>query len=142
MCTLILGFFALRVGGSESRRVSVGAPGYLSHVEMLQPGVSAVEIELWPMATETRVREGLTAVLQGIVVDQYGAPAAGKQVQFVPDRPVPIVAFGGRRILQGGVASLPTHATTMIDGSFELETARSGSGMVVVVALSPGGWVG
>ena len=127
------GFFTLSVGGRESRKVTVGAPGYLAHVEMLEPGSAITEIELWPLATETRVSKGLTALLSGIVVDRFGAPVAGKQVQFVPDRPAPGPSIGSRRILQGGSASLPTRATTSVEGGFALETLQAGKGMLVVV---------
>ena len=127
------GFFTLSVGGRESRRVTVGAPGYLAHIEMLEPGSGTTKIELWPLATETRVSKGLTALLRGIVVDRYGVPVAGKQVQFVPDQSAPAPSIGGRRILQGGRASLPVQATTSVDGTFALETPQQGKGMLVVV---------
>ena len=127
------GFFTLSVGGRESRRVTVGAPGYLAHIEMLEPSAATTEIELWPLATETRVSKGLTALLRGIVVDRFGNPLAGKQVQFVPDQPAPPPSIGSRRILQGGSASLPAQATTLVDGSFALETLQAGKGMLVVV---------
>ena len=68
---------------------------------------------------------------EGVVVDANNAPMPRIGVRFVPDSPD--IASPGRRLLAGGPLSLPQAITTVADGSFVLEVASFGGGLVQAI---------
>lgn len=127
------GFFALPASGVESLRLTVGAPGFVSHVELVDPGGEPLLVALWPMVVEERLAAGLTGVVSGSVLDERGQPVAGIALRLVPDRPPAARDFAGRRIVSGGATAVPAVVTSGPDGSFRLETPHAGGATVVVV---------
>jgi hypothetical protein len=131
------GFFALRAGSTESQRLTIAADGYLPHAEFVDPGAQAIDVELWPRDAEKRRELGLTGFVQGVVLDERGAPVAGAGVRLQSEAPAP-AWLPGRRIISGGLMSVPRMATTAGDGSFALETATAGPGSVSIVGAPAG----
>ena len=124
------GYFAAVVRGSDAIRMNAGAEGFLTHSELVAPSQSFV-VELWPASQERRLELGLTSLLSGVVVDANNAPMPRIGVRFVPDSPD--IASPGRRLLAGGPLSLPQAITTGADGSFVLEVASFGGGLVQAI---------
>jgi len=122
------GYFAIAFAGSDALRLNAGADGFLTHSELVNPGAEAF-IELWPSSQEQRIELGLTARISGVVVDANGAPMPRMGVRFVADQSQG-AAPSERRILGGGAMSLPQAVTTGADGSFVLEVATFGPGLV------------
>lgn len=125
------GYFAAVVRGADAIRMNAGAEGFLTHSELVSPGTPSVAVELWPAAQERRLELGLTSLLSGVVVDANNAPMPRIGVRFVPDSPD--IASPGRRLLAGGALSLPQAITTGADGSFVLEVATFGGGLVQAI---------
>src|SRR5262245_7537670 len=115
------GWFALRAGSTESQRLTVAADGYLPHAEFVDPGAQAIDVELWPRDAEKRRELGLTGFVQGVVLDDHGTPLAGAGARLQSEAPPP-QWLPGRRIISGGLMSVPRMATTASDGTFALET--------------------
>ncbi len=124
------GYFAAAIRGTDAIRVNAGAEGFLTHSELVAPAQSFV-VELWPASQERRLELGLTSLLSGVVVDANNAPMPRIGVRFVPDSPE--IASPGRRVIAGGALSLPQAITTGADGSFVLEVASFGGGLVQAI---------
>jgi hypothetical protein len=125
------GTFALRIGGKEAVRLSIGAPGLLPYGELVQPDGGYQEYELWPADTAARLASGMTGLLTGLVVDGRGHPVANMAVRYYPDNPVLPQLQGDRRVLDGGALALPLVVTSGADGTFQLETQHLGAGALV-----------
>ena len=125
------GYFAAVVRGADAIRMNAGAEGFLTHSELVSPGTPSFAVELWPASQERRLELGLTSLLSGVVVDANNAPMPRIGVRFVPDSPD--IASPGRRLLAGGALSLPQAITTGADGSFVLEVATFGGGLVQAI---------
>ena len=125
------GYFAAVIRGADALRMNAGAEGFLTHSELVSKGAPSVVVELWPASQERRVEIGLTGLLSGVVVDANNAPMPRIGVRFVPDSPD--IASPGRRLLAGGALSLQQAITTGADGSFVLEVAASGGGLVQAI---------
>ena len=125
------GYFAAVFRGADAVRVNAGAEGHLTHSELVAPGARSVVVELWPASQERRLELGLTGLLSGVVVDSNNAPMPRIGVRFVPDSTD--LSSQGRRVLAGGALSLPQAVTTGADGSFVLEVASFGGGLVQAI---------
>ncbi|MBL8724634.1 MAG: carboxypeptidase regulatory-like domain-containing protein [Planctomycetes bacterium] len=128
------GSFVVAAAGEVEGRLSVVAPGCIAYAELVAPGAPFADYDLWPLDRDERVGLGLTASLQGVVVDAAQRPQAGVAVRWVPAQATPPSLPTGRRVLDGGVLVLPQTATTAADGSFVLETDQFGPGRVELVA--------
>lgn len=126
------GTFALRATGTIAARLSVSAPGYLAYAELVDPGAPFADYDLWPGTTAERLASGITALLEGVVLDRRGAPVEGAEVRWQPvQRPRP-AGLPTRRVLAGAAIELPDVARTGSDGSFRLETLAFGPGRLFV----------
>jgi hypothetical protein len=128
------GTFVVAAAGEGDGRLSVVAPGCLAYTELVAPGAPFADYDLWPHERTERVAAGLTAGLQGVVVDAAQRPLAGLAVRWVPAQPAPPTPPTGRRVLDGGAPVLPQTVTSAADGSFVLETDQFGPGRVELVA--------
>jgi hypothetical protein len=131
------GTFALQRPAPDAVHVVITARGHLPWRELVEPGAGFLEFDLWPIATEARLRKGLTAVLSGVVVDERDQPVANIQVRLHPGAPETPQGLPGRRVLDGAVPSLPLVVSTGSDGSFTLETELAGAGRLFAVDGSP-----
>lgn len=126
------GTFALRATGTIAARLSVSAPGYLAYAELVDPGAPFADYDLWPGTTAERLASGITALLEGVVLDRGGGPVEGAEVRWQPvQRPRP-AGLPTRRVLAGAAIELPDVARTGSDGSFRLETLAFGPGRLSV----------
>jgi hypothetical protein len=132
------GTFTLRAAGGTDARLTVSAPGYLAYAELVSPGSPFADYDLLPTETAVRLVHGLTAQLEGIVVDAEGRPVAGADVRWQPrQRPAP-TAMPGRRVLEGAVLDLALGTRTGADGTFRLETNAFGAGTLSLAGDAPG----
>lgn len=122
------GTFALRAPGANAERLAVQALGHVAYAELVDPGSAFADYDLWPADPQQRLAHGLSAMLEGIVVDAEGRPVAGCDVRWLPaHRPAP-AALPGRRVLEGGVLELPLGGRSGEDGAFRIETNAFGPG--------------
>lgn len=126
------GTFALRATGTIAARLSVSAPGYLAYAELVDPGAPFADYDLWPGTTAERLASGITALLEGVVLDHRGAPVEGAEVRWQPAQRPRFAGLPGRRVLAGAALELPDVARTGSDGSFRLETLAFGPGRLFV----------
>jgi hypothetical protein len=122
------GTFVLRATGTQPARLAVQAPGYLPYAELVEPGAPFADYDLWPAVMSVRLAKGLSALLEGIVVDANGIPVANAAVRWTPARLATPEVGPGRRVLEGAVLELPLGTTTGADGSFVVETNHFGPG--------------
>lgn len=128
------GGFVLAVVGTEPGRLAIVGPGCVAYAELVTPGAPSADYDLWPQQRDERVAKGLTACLQGVVVDRGQRPLAGVAVRWVPDHATAAQLPFGRRMLEGAALVLPASVTTGTDGSFVLETDQFGPGQVALVS--------
>lgn len=127
------GQFTLRATGNQDARLAVQAVGHLAYAELVAPGAPFADYDVWPAVTSERLAHGLSALLEGIVVDAEGRPRAGLDVRWRPARPAAApTGVPGRRVLEGGALELPLGARTGDDGAFRIETNAFGEGRLVV----------
>lgn len=126
------GQFTLRATGNQDARLAVQAPGHLAYAELVAPGAPFADYDVWPSVTSERLAHGLSALLEGIVVDAEGRPRTGVDVRWRPAQPAAALpGVPGRRVLEGGVLELPLGARTGDDGAFRIETNAFGAGRLV-----------
>ncbi len=128
------GSFVLPATGEQDARLSVMALGYVPYAELVAPGSPFADYDLWPAGTPERVAAGLTAVLEGVVLDAENKPVAGAPVRLQPAQRTTVAGTPGRRVLEGGALELPLVTTTGTDGAFRLETNQFGAGRLFVTA--------
>ncbi len=132
------GTFSLRATGTTDARLGVSAPGWLFYAEIVAPGAPFADYDLWPATTDSRLAHGLTALLEGVVLDARGAPISEAEVRWIPQqRPAPR-GVPTRRALEGAVLELPFAARTGSDGAFRLETHAFGAGRLALADGSIG----
>lgn len=132
------GTFVLRAKGSGDGRLAVQAVGYLGYAELVTPGAPFQDYDVWPSTTVERLAGGLSALLEGIVVDAEGRPAADVDVRWQPDAPTPPAMVPGRRVLEGALLDLPLTTRTGKDGAFRLETNQFGLGRITLTEGTSG----
>jgi hypothetical protein len=115
----------------------VQAIGHVAYAEMVAPGTPFADYDLWTADPQERLASGLSALLEGIVVDSEGRPLAGKDVRWLPQRRAGSAGLPGRRVLEGGTLDLPLGARSGADGAFRLETNAFGAGRLVLADADP-----
>ena len=132
------GTFVLPATGHGSGRLYVRAPRHVAYAELVEVGAPFADFDVWPAEPDERVELGLTAILEGTVFDDDGAPVPGATVRWAPAQPTAPATFTGRRVLEGAVLQLPLGATTGADGTFRIETNQFGSGRLTTAGSDPG----
>ncbi len=136
------GTFVVRATGKEPARLVVRAIEHITYAELVDPGAPFADYDLLPATPEARLAAKLSALLEGVVVDARGVPAAGVTLRWEPNaRAAPDFA-PGRRVLEGGALDLPVFATTGQDGAFRLETHHFGPGRLAVAGDAAGAGLG
>lgn len=134
------GEFLLQATGANASRLAISCNGYLAYAELVAPGATFADYDLLPAGVDDRVAAGLTALLEGVVVDAAGTPAPDVDVAWSPTAPpTPPALPTGRRVLVGGALALPRTVRTGPDGSFRFETTAFGPGRVHAVDAHEGG---
>lgn len=128
------GTFVLPATGDQDARLAVHATGYVPYAELVAPGAPFADYDLWPATTTERLGAGLTALLEGVVLDAENNPVAGAAVRLQPAQRTLMTGTPGRRVLEGGALELPLATTAATDGSFRLETNQFGPGRLFVSA--------
>jgi hypothetical protein len=126
------GAFTLATAGELDGRLAIQAIGYLGYAELVTPGSPFQDYDVWPAATAERLAAGLSAVLEGVVVDGSGRPQPDVDVRWQPATPAAVLGVPGRRTLAGATLELPLGARTGTDGAFRIETNAFGAGRVTV----------
>ncbi len=127
------GAFTLRATGTSDSRLAITALGFVAYAELVAPGSPFADYSLWPAPTADRLAHGMSALLEGIVVDAQGRPVPGAEVRWHPTQPpAPAPGVPGRRVLEGGALELPLGARTGSDGAFRLETNAFGPGRLAL----------
>ncbi len=132
------GLFTLRATGTADARLAVQAIGYLAYAELITPGAPFADLDLWPATTAERLSQGLTALLEGIVVDASGQPVVHASVHWHPAQAAAALGVPGRRVLEGASLDLPLVARTGNDGAFRLETNAFGAGRLTLAGQTAG----
>ncbi|HLU38091.1 MAG TPA: hypothetical protein VK081_01825 [Planctomycetota bacterium] len=117
----------------EVPELVVRAAGFLPWIERVDEAVEGYSCDLLPADAAGRLAAGLTAIVEGKVVDARGEPVAGIPVQLFADEVAIPEGIPGRAILEGHVLPLRPLAVTAADGTFELEWHRAGSVRLVAV---------
>lgn len=133
------GTFELQAVGDVAGRVSVMADGRVPYAELVDPGSPFADYDLLPADTATRLANGMSATLEGVVAGADGLPAAGVTVRWRPARAAAPAGMPGRRVLEGGSLQLPMVVTTKDDGSFVLETDAFGTGRLTLAGADVAG---
>lgn len=132
------GAFAVPVDGEDPARLLIQADGFQTRAEFVDPGAPAMDYGLWPADPARRLEKGLTAVLQGFVLDGDGRPRPGVNVRWRPATRSAPAAVPGRRVLEGGTLALQLVAVTDAAGAFRLETDQFGPGHLLCGAAQTG----
>ncbi|MBL8748601.1 MAG: hypothetical protein JNK78_05535 [Planctomycetes bacterium] len=134
------GTFVVRATGKEPARLVVRAIEHITYAELVDPGAAFADYDLLPATLDARLAAKLSALLEGVVVDSQGLPAAGVTLRWEPTARAAPDFVPGRRVLEGGALDLPLFATTGQDGAFRLETHHFGPGRLVAAggAAGPG----
>jgi len=111
--------------------VSITAEGFMEYAEIVTQSSSADSFDLIPATTAGRVQEKMTAMVVGRVLRPGGEVRPGTAVRLVPEVPKPFGLKPGRRIIRGGVLSLPHLAVADSDGRFEIECMIGGRARLV-----------
>lgn len=128
------GTFELQAAGDIASKLIVQAPGYVRYSELVEPNAAFADYDVWPADRATRVANGTTAALEGVVMGTNGWPLAGASVRWRPDNVTGVSGVPGRRVLEGAVLQLPGVATTDANGVFVIETNQFGNGMLSLVS--------
>ena len=128
------GWFELRSQRVDPELV-VAATGYYVYVEVIDPTAPPTMYDLIPDSPEARMRAGMTALLSGVARTAKGAPASGTPVMLVSEEPLMLQGIVGRRILEGGVLRMNSHAMTDGDGRFVIECMAPGPATVRVAGI-------
>lgn len=124
------GTFELQAAGDVASKLIVQAPGYVRYSELVEPSAAFADYDVWSAVRATRVQDGTTATLEGVVIGANGYPLANASVRWRPDNKTGVAGVPGRRILEGAVLQLPGVATTDSSGAFVVETNQFGPGVV------------
>ncbi|MGK0204454.1 MAG: hypothetical protein ACI9S9_003539 [Planctomycetota bacterium] len=128
------GTFELQAAGDIASKLIVQAPGHVRYSELVDPNAAFADYDLWPGDWATRVANGTTASLEGVVIGANGWPLANASVRWRSDHPTGVSGMPGRRVLEGAVLQLPGVATTDSSGAFVIETNQFGRGVVSLVS--------
>jgi hypothetical protein len=128
------GTFELQAAGDIASKLIVQAPGHVRYSELVNPNAAFTDYDVWPADLATRVYDGTTASLEGVVVGTNGRPLANASVRWRSDNPVGVSGVPGRRVLEGAVLQLPAVATTDSSGAFVIETNQFGHGVISLVS--------
>jgi len=132
--TAVDGTFELQATSGVASKMIVQAPGHVRYSELVNPDAAFADYDVWPADLATRVSNGTTASLEGLVVGKNGQPSANTSVRWRSDNPVGMSGVPGRRILEGAVLQLPAVATTDSSGAFVIETNQFGHGVIYLVS--------
>lgn len=128
------GTFELQAAGDIASKLIVQASGYVRYAELVDANEAFADYDVWPADLATRVGNGTTASLEGLVMGANGRPLANASVRWRPDKPTGVSGIPGRRVLEGAVLQLPGVATTDSSGAFVIETNQFGRGVVSLVS--------
>lgn len=132
--TAVDGTFELQAAGDIACKLIVQASGHVRYAELVDPNSAFADYDVWPADLATRVGNGTTASLEGLVIGTNGRPLAKASVRWRPNNPTGVSGVPGRRVLEGAVLQLPGVATTDSSGAFVIETNQFGQGVVSLVS--------
>jgi hypothetical protein len=132
--TAVDGTFELQAAGDIACKLIVQASGHVRYAELVDPNSAFADYDVWPADLATRVGNGTTASLEGLVIGTNGRPLAKASVRWRPNNPTGVSGVPGRRVLEGAVLQLPGVATTDSSGAFVIETNQFGRGVVSLVS--------
>jgi hypothetical protein len=119
------GAFALRTAATGVL-LEVAADGFLVYREVIDGEAAALTCDLIPATAEARVAAGMTAMVEGRVVDAAGAPAPGVPVQLTAADPVFPEGIANRAIMAGGILVLSPITIADAEGRFSIESDAKG----------------
>ncbi len=132
--TAVDGTFELQAAGEIACKLRVQAPGYVGYVELVEPDAGFANYDVWPADLATRIDQGVTASLEGLVFDPDGEPVANTSVRWMPDNPSGSTTLPGRLVLEGAMLQMPGVAVTDSSGAFVIETNQFGRGRLLLVS--------
>ena len=101
--------------------LTIEAEGYRDYVETLNANGVERQFELIPSVARVRFETGLTALVEGSVLDAAGNPLPGHVISISPVDRAPPQGFAERRILRGGTLPRPSRVESGEAGEFRFE---------------------
>ena len=114
------GRFSLESAAIEPH-LTIEAEGYLEYVETLNANGVERQFDVIPSSAQDRFTRGLTALVEGTVLDAAGDPLSGHVIKISTEDREPPGGFAVRRILKGGSLPRPTRVESDTAGSFRFE---------------------
>lgn len=111
--------------------IAISADGFMDYGEIVTRPSAPSTYDLIPASSAERVSRRMTAMIAGQVLLPNGEVRPSTAVRLVPEGLAPFGGAAGRRILRGGVLSLPHIGVADGAGRFEIECMLGGRARLV-----------